>query len=95
MMHHEIMSEEFFGEFYANTVSDCLSNIYTGLSEYGSSSEYSSDSDKVIIRPRKRQKNLSDSDTESENETHGAGEDFTGVSGVTIECNNLQSVSEW
>ena len=31
---------------------------------------------------------------ESENETHGAGEDFTGVSGVTIECNNLQSVSE-
>ena len=31
---------------------------------------------------------------ESENETHGAGEDFTGASGVTIECNNLQSVSE-
>ena len=38
---------------------------------------------------------MTDSDTESENETHGAGEDFTGVSGVTIECNNLQSVSEW
>ena len=35
-----------------------------------------------------------DSDTESENETHGAGEDFTGVSGVTIECNNPHSVSE-
>ena len=35
-----------------------------------------------------------DSDAESENETHGAGEDFTGVSGVTIECNNPQSVSE-
>ena len=34
------------------------------------------------------------SDTESENETHGAGEDFTGVSGVTIECKNPQSVSE-
>ena len=31
---------------------------------------------------------------ESKNETHGAGEDFTGVSGITIECNNLQSVSE-
>ena len=35
-----------------------------------------------------------DSDMESENEARGAGEDFTGVSGVTIECNNLQSVSE-
>ena len=35
-----------------------------------------------------------DSDMKSENETHGAGEDFTGVSGVTIERNNLQSVSE-
>jgi len=31
---------------------------------------------------------------ESENESHGSGEDFTGVSGVTIECNNPQSVSE-
>lgn len=35
-----------------------------------------------------------DSDMEHENETHGAGEDFTGVSGVIIERNNLQSVSE-
>ena len=35
-----------------------------------------------------------DSYMESENETHGAGEDFTGVSGVTIECKNPQSVSE-
>ena len=95
MTHRKILNEEFFGEFYVDTFSGYPSNIYTGLSEYGSSSEYSSDSDKVIIRPRKRQKNLSDSDTESENETHGAGEDFTGVSGVTIECNNLQSVSEW
>ena len=31
---------------------------------------------------------------ESENESHGSGEDFTGVSGVTIECNNPQSISE-
>ena len=31
---------------------------------------------------------------ESENETPGAGEDFIGVSGVTIECKNPQSVSE-
>ena len=68
MTHRKILNEEFFGEFYADTFSGYPSNIYTGLSEYGSSSEYSSDSDKVIIRPRKRQKNLSDSDTESENE---------------------------
>ena len=33
MMHLEILNEEFFGEFYANTVSDCLSNIYTSVSE--------------------------------------------------------------
>ena len=32
-----------------------------------------------------------DSDTESENETHWAG-DFTGVSGITIECSNPQSL---
>ena len=32
-----------------------------------------------------------DSDAESENETHGAGENFTGV---TVECDNLQNVSE-
>ena len=31
---------------------------------------------------------------ESENESHGSGEDFTGISGVTIECNNPQSVHE-
>ena len=43
-----------------------------------------------------------DSDTESENETHGAGEcsfvsteeRIEGVSGVTVECDNLQSDSE-
>ena len=29
-----------------------------------------------------------DSDTESENETHSTGEDFTGVTGVTVEWNN-------
>ena len=30
----------------------------------------------------------------SENETHSAEEVFTGVSGVTIECNNAYSVGE-
>ena len=55
MMHHEIMSEEFFGEFYANTVSDCLSNIYINASG-DSSSEYISDLGDVNIGPTKRQK---------------------------------------
>ena len=64
------MSEEFFGEFCADTFSDCPSDIYTSVSEDDSSSEYSSDSDDVNIRPTKRQKTLViDSDAESENET--------------------------
>ena len=86
--------EEFFSEFYANNF-HCPSDIYTSVSEDSSSSKYSSDSDDVTIRPAKRRKTLViDSDMEHENETHGAGEDLTGVSGVTTECNNLQSVSE-
>ena len=57
MIHHEILSEEeFFGEFYVETCSDCLSNVYTSVSEDDSSSEYSSDSDNVNVRPTKRQK---------------------------------------
>ena len=89
------MSEEHFGEFYADTFSDYLSDIYTSVSEDDSSSELSSDSDDVSIRPTKRQKaSVIDSYMESENETPGAGEDFIGVSGVTIECKNPQSVSE-
>ena len=70
MMYRKILSEEeFFSEFYADTFSDYLSDIYTSVSE-DSSSEYSSDSDDVNIRPTKRQKTLViDSDTESENET--------------------------
>ena len=108
------MKKNFFGEFHADTFSDCPSDIYTSVSEDDSSSEYSSDSDDVNSRPTKRQKSLViDSDTESKNETHGAGEcsfasteqwiednmsrkleAFTGVSGVTIEFNNPQSVSE-
>ena len=57
--HREILSEEeFFGEFYAYPFSDCPSNMYTN--EVGNSSEYSSDSDNVNIRPQKDKKNLSD-----------------------------------
>ena len=57
--HHEILSEEaFFGEFYADTFSDCPSNINTRISEDDSSSEYTSDSDDVTIRPTKRIKSL-------------------------------------
>ena len=56
MAHGEILSEEFFGEFHADTSSDCLSNTYTSVSEEDSSSEYSSKSGDLNIRPRKRQK---------------------------------------
>ena len=95
MTHWEVLGKLFFSEFYADTFSDCPSNINTRISEDDSSSEYSSDSDDVNIRPTKGQKNIKiGSERERENETHGAGEDFTGVSGVTIERNNLQSVSE-
>ena len=50
------MEEAFFSEFYVETCSDCLSNVYTSVSEDDSSSEYSSDSDNVNVRPTKRQK---------------------------------------
>ena len=60
MMHCKILSEEFISEFYADTFCHCLSNVYTSVSEGDHSSEYSSDSDNVKIRPTKRQKNLSD-----------------------------------
>ena len=57
--HHEILSEEaFFGEFYADTFSDCPSNINTRISEDDSSSEYTSDPDDVTIRPTKRIKSF-------------------------------------
>ena len=57
----EILSEEeFYGAFYADTFSDCLSDTYTIVSEDGSSSEYSSGLDDVNIRPTNRQKNPSD-----------------------------------
>ena len=68
---------------------------YASVSEDDSSSEYSSHSDDMNFRTAKIQKSLGiDSDKESENETQGAGEDFTGVRGVHIECDNLQSVSD-
>ena len=53
--HYEILSEDFFGEFY-DTFFDCPHSIYTSVSEDDSSSEYSSDSDNVNVRPTKRQK---------------------------------------
>ena len=86
------------GEFYADTFSDCPSDKYTSVSEDDSSSQYSSDSEDVTIRPKKKKKRhkmlVIDSDTESENEIHSAGEDHTGASGVTVECNNLQNDNE-
>ena len=70
MTHHEILNGEgCFGGFYADNFSDCPSNIDTRVSEDDSSSEYSSDSDGVHIRPKKRQKTwVIGSDMESENE---------------------------
>ena len=81
-MYYKILSKEvFFIEFYADTFSDCLSNTYTSILEDDSSSDYNSDSDDVNIRPKKKRQKIlvMDSEMESENETHGAGEDFTGV----------------
>ena len=74
MTHHEILSKErLFSEFYASTFYDCLSDMYTSVSEDDSFLEFSSDSNDVIIRLTQRQKTLEiDSDMESENETHGA-----------------------
>ena len=82
-----------FSVNFVQVLPDSLSDIYTSVSEDDSSSEYSSNSGDVNIRPTKRQKALEiHFDKESENETHGAGEDFTGVSGVTVEWNNPQNV---
>ena len=53
-MHREILSEELIGEFYADTFSECPSDIHATVSEDDSSLEYSSDSDDVNIRPTKR-----------------------------------------
>ena len=85
MPHQEILTEEkLFGEFYADTFPDCPSNIYTSVSEDDRSSECSSNSDNVNIRPTKRQQTLViESDMESQHETYSAGEDFTDVSGIT------------
>ena len=33
LTHHEIFREEFFGEFYKDTFSDCPSNMYTIVSQ--------------------------------------------------------------
>lgn len=76
MTHCKILiEEEFFGEFHAAPVSDCSSDLYSSVSEDGSSSAYSSDLDDVNIKTKKKTKSLViDSDTESENETHSAGE---------------------
>ena len=41
---------------FADSFSDCLRNIYTSVLENASSSEYSSDSDNVNMRPTKRPK---------------------------------------
>ena len=98
MYYHQIFKNDTLRNFEWNwifTFYDCQSDIYTSVSENDRSREYCSDSDKVNLRATKSQETLViDFYTKGANETHGAGEDLTGVSGVTIECNNLQSVSE-
>ena len=70
-----LSKEELCGEFYADIFSHCTSYTCPSGLEDDSSSEYSSDSDKVNIRPTKMQETVvTDSDMESERETHRAGE---------------------
>lgn len=69
---------------------DYSKDIYTGVSEYNSFSEYSSDLHDVIIIPTKRQKTLViDSDTESggKKKPHTILEKALQVC-QAIECNN-------
>ena len=56
-----VSEEKFLSEFHADAFSDCPSNINTRISEDDSSSEYTSDSDDVTIRPTKKNKILRDS----------------------------------
>ena len=85
----------------ADTFSDCLSSVYSSVLEDASSSEYTSDSDDVNIRPTKRQKRKKplgmDSDAESEYATHGAGQGLTRVTGVTLASVNetTEFISGW
>ena len=52
--HREILSEELIAELYADTFSECPSDIHATVSDDNSSLEYSSDSEDVNIRPTKR-----------------------------------------
>ena len=50
MPQHKILSKGLFSEFYADTFSDHLDDIYKSVLEDDSSSEYSTDSDNVNIQ---------------------------------------------
>ena len=86
-MHHEVLSkEEFFSEFYADTLIIETTSIL--MSQKKIVLQISSDSGNVNIRPTKNKKTwVTDSDMESENETHGAREDFRGVLAIPIKRN--------
>ena len=79
MTPHEILSEEFFSESYRFFSLIVWATYITSVSGDDNSSDYSSDPYGV-----------NDSDMESENETRSATADFTGVSGVTTECNTTK-----
>lgn len=87
-----------FLAYFMQVLSLIISDVHTTASE-DISSEYSSHSDSVSGQQEDRKKNKNKNNTfvidhhiESENETL-SGDGFTHVSGVTIECNNSQSVS--
>ena len=96
-MHHKILSEEFFAEFYF------------GSSEYS----FDSDDVTLRFKKKDKKLSVIDSDRESKSEAHGAREcslasteqwtadnisqkleDLTGMSGVTTECNSPRNVSK-
>jgi len=54
------VEEAFFSEFYVDTFSDCVRDIYTSVSEDDSSSENISDSERKKKKKKKKTKNLSD-----------------------------------
>ena len=89
----ERIGEELFNELYADTLSDCPSDFEINCSD--------SESDESDIIPPKRQKrSVIESDSESdfedwnENDITPSLEDYSNISGVTVELSDTASISE-
>ena len=103
-MHGEILREKIFSEFYAATFSDCPSNMCTSVSDDDHSSEYSSESDDVKLSDWYGTEHENETYSTGEWALASAEEwtedntlqksDVPGVSGVNIECIDLQSDGE-